>query len=973
MPKQSKQEKEFQELSDILNKGGRDFAKLMRMAQMEAASTNKTLRDSQKVVRDKFKTLADSLRLTKKENEFQKAARDIGKKILHAEKSKNEYNRKILTLQQRQLKIMGKIDDVATDISDQFNMQTSAIKNGVKQARLLLNPLVAFAGVVALSVKRFFELEKLGKGTARESGLLAMNTTEFSDSIAKVQPDLIAFGASIDDISKASAAVANNFGVLTTETADIVSESVKIGAAFGVQADTMVNVVSEARLLGATMEDISMFTDEVIGSGVQVNKVFEDLKAVSGDSALILAGQTDQLMSQVLEARKLGLNLNDIANAQSASSGFQDMFTKGMKASVLFGKSINLIESTRLRRQGKFVEAREKELEQFTGTRDLAKQALAIENMTLEQKKSFEEITGRTSADTIKDLNRQLLLQGKLTGDAKRIAESELKREQLLQRQLNLQDKLSAIFSKLSVKIGEQLLPYITQFGDYLEGILDEPGKLNEILDKTVGYLKNAFYILTAIKGISFASNLAMLFGGMANTGPSGIAKMSGVFGKGTNIGGRFKAGGGRYAAGTFARGAGASALRVLGPAAAAISVGADVFKLATTKDAKERKKALGGTIGGVLGGAIGAIGGPVGIAIGAGLGQFAGKAIGKYFADKAQDVQDKGKNAINNAFSQIEQMATNRKLKVFKQIDSLVDSLSGKAVSTVTLDAFFSGLKKVGVSAENAQSALNEVGIKEGVIPAEDALKKLADILKGDGGVNSLLGKYRDNLKGVVDEELSKAGVLQAKKQDEGINKALDAAFSESNLRAIAKNLADAQGIKKTGTMNFEDLLDELEDTDLGSKGSADLLMKEMIKSLETQFYLKGVDSESFLKGTKFSSLEGLVQSMLLGEKTVTSGYGMGGYGMQSTKKVAINRLSEGAMGLGLEDDYVVREVTNIKEAISLMSSDQRAAAVLAGNEAAVEELKKIKEAIEKGKDIYLDKTKVSNVVEKTIVGKNG
>ena len=102
-----------------------------------------------------------------------------------------------------------------------------------------------------------------------------MNTTEFSDSIAKVQPDLIAFGASIDDISKASAAVANNFGVLTTETADIVSESVKIGAAFGVQADTMVNVVSEARLLGATMEDISMFTDEVIGSGVQVNKVFE--------------------------------------------------------------------------------------------------------------------------------------------------------------------------------------------------------------------------------------------------------------------------------------------------------------------------------------------------------------------------------------------------------------------------------------------------------------------------------------------------------------------------------------------------------------------------------------------------------------------------------------------------------------------------------------------------------------------------
>ena len=69
-------------------------------------------------------------------------------------------------------------------------------------------------------------------------------------------------------------------------------------------------------------------------------------------------------MSQVLEARKLGLNLNDIAT-NNQQVRFQDMFTKGMKASVLFGKSINLIESTRLRRQGKFVEAREKELEQF--------------------------------------------------------------------------------------------------------------------------------------------------------------------------------------------------------------------------------------------------------------------------------------------------------------------------------------------------------------------------------------------------------------------------------------------------------------------------------------------------------------------------------------------------------------------------------------------------------------------------------
>tara|TARA_B110000196_G_C21152806_1_gene670945 strand:- start:414 stop:3323 length:2910 start_codon:yes stop_codon:yes gene_type:complete len=687
------QQKQMKDIMKDLNKSGRMLGKSIGLMEGAIAATTKAAKESNKIVNDKFKTLTETLGLQKKSNVYYKAANNITKKLSDNSKKLTKSEKEQLELHRKQLNIMGKLDDVASDITEQFGMQASAIKNGVKQARLLLNPIVALSGVLALSVKRFFDLEKLGKGTARESGLLAMNTTDFANKIADVQPELIAFGASIEDISKASSAVADNFGVLTSETADIVSESVKVGAAFGVQADTMVNVVSEARLLGATMKDISMFTDDVINSGVQVNKVFEDLKAVQGDTALILAGQTNQLMSQVLEARKLGLNLNDIANSTSATGSFQDMFTSQMKASVLFGRSINLVESTRLRRQGKFLEARRRELTSLTGTTDLAQQALRIEGMSVEQKKELERITGRTASDTIKDLNRQLLLQGKLTGDAKRIAESELKREQLLQRQLNLQDKLSAIFSRLSIKIGEQLLPVITTFGNYLENLLDEPGKLNEILDTTVGYLKTAFGILVAMKGISFAGSVASLFGGVGGGRMKDVGMMTGLFGKGQNIGGRFTQGGGRIAAGTMARGAGASALRVLGPAAAAISVGADVFKLATTNDAKERKKALGGTIGGALGGGLGFfLGGPAGLAIGAGLGQFAGKAIGKFFADEVESKQDTLNRVKSGIDFKIANAAFDREIELGQKIKEI--QFKGAQTREEILDNVFAGLK---------------------------------------------------------------------------------------------------------------------------------------------------------------------------------------------------------------------------------------------------------------------------------------
>ena len=537
--KRTKAEQESFDMLKGMNKLGQELAKNMGIADSAAQSITTKTKASNKIVQEKFKTLTETLKLSKKENEYQKAARKLGSDILNLRGKDAKKNKEIMQFQQKQLIAMGKIDDIASDLTEQFGMQASAIKNAVKQGRLLLNPFIMLSGFLALSIKRFFELEKLGKGTARQSGLLERNTKEFQKSIKEVQPELIAFGASVEDISKASGTAADNFGFLDEETSKIVKDSVMIGTAFGIQADTMVEVVSQARLLGASMEDIDAFTNDVIGSGIQVNKVFEDLKAVQGDTATILAGQTNQLMSQVLEARKLGLNLNDIANAQSATSGFQDMFTKGMKASVLFGRSIDLVESTRLRRQGKFLEARESELAALTGTRNISEQALAIENMTLEQKKSLEEITGRTAADTIKDLNRQLFLQGKLSGQAALDVQNEIQREKLLQKQLNIQDKLRAIFTRLGITLGEKLLPFIEKFAGYLEDLVSDPTRLT----KAINNIGNAITILAgsfaALKTVMFGLQMKQMFGALGGGGGMFQNLFAGTEGSASLLGGR--------------------------------------------------------------------------------------------------------------------------------------------------------------------------------------------------------------------------------------------------------------------------------------------------------------------------------------------------------------------------------------------------------------------------------------------------
>jgi len=820
------QQKQIKDIMKDLNKSGKMLGKSIGLMEGAIAATTKAAKASNKIVNDKFKTLTETLGLQKKSNVYYKAANNITKKLSDNSKKLTKSEKEQLELHRKQLNVMGKIGDVSSDITEQYGMQASALKNGVKQARLLLNPIVALGGVLALSVKRFFDLEKLGKGTARESGLLAMNTTDFANKIADVQPDLIAFGASIDDISKASAAVADNFGVLTSETADIVSQSVKVGAAFGVQADTMVNVVSEARLLGASMEDISIFTDDVIHSGVQVNKVFEDLKGISGDTAMIFAGNTDQIMSQVLEARKLGLNLNDIANASSATAGFQDLFTKGMKASVLFGRSINLIEATKMRRNKDFTGARQEELAQLLGTRDASEQVLELQSLLPEQAKVFAEITGRSNDQTIKDLNRQLLMQDKLTGDAKRIAESEMDREQLLQRQLNLQDKLSSIFSKLSVKIGEQLLPFITKFADKLENLLDDPAKLNKAIDNIVGGLKTALAVLVAIKGISFGKNIASLFGGMSGGG-GGTSMFQNLFsgteGRGSLLGGRKRTMSGalnKSASRMNAIGSGAKFLRVLGPAAAAISIGADVFKAATTKDAKVKRKATGGAIGGLIGGAIGAIGGPAGIAAGAFIGKFAGQAISKYYKSSEEKLGDLAARSSSIIEAQLALKVSQRQTQITK---SLADAMS-EAVKGGTFDQMVKNLStSLDKTAVDTESMLSNMGIDDTNFKNKltGNIQSFADKLITASGV---VEKYTTHLDNQLQAEYKKAGIDKLEAQQQQMLNFKDIFKGEAGQDILMKTFArkflnekQFAGLGDTATMSGEDIGKKISSLNLG------------------------------------------------------------------------------------------------------------------------------------------------------------
>ena len=697
----------------------------------ELKKQSEYLQTNTNLINDGFKDLMSSVGMYKEKNKFLKGAEEIQSRLNKMSDEELENDGKILRTQKLQLVALGKIQNVQDSIGDSIEFASSKANKFLKDVKKSGIAIASIVGLLSLTVKRFLDLEALNKDVAQSSGLLLQRTTEFNSEIKEVQPNLIAFGASMDDIAKASATTADNFGFLGTEQAKIVSDSIMLGKAFGVSAETLVDVTSQARLLGASTNDVNNFLNTVVGTGVQVNKVFEDLKGISGDTAMILAGQTDLMMQQVLESRRIGLNLNDIANASAAGSSFQDMFTNGMKATILFGRQISLLESTRLRRAGKFNEARRMDLEAITGETEAIKQRDKLATYGFEQKKLFQDITGRNIDEEIKALTKQAFLQNQLTGQEKLDVKNQMDREKLLNQQLRLQDKFNGLVGRVGVKLGEILLPKLVTFVDKFEAFLNDPQKVDGFFEKMDGYIQS---IKDNFKAIVIAYASLKTIGFLGKAAAFGVG--GGLFG-GTNIlqglgGGKFtpgkgavmnetgkkvfgaaaqsamKSGTATAAAGTFQFGKLASFFRLLGPAFSVFSIGADIFKATTSKEAKIVREATGGAVGGVVGAVIGGVfGGPVGVVVGQQVGKFAGKAISSYFKtdiEQKQEESDRIRRAIDG---RIVSEQFDRQVKLSEKIKEI--ELKGATTRQEILDKVYESFKGTNLEGKNFNAMVNE------------------------------------------------------------------------------------------------------------------------------------------------------------------------------------------------------------------------------------------------------------------------
>lgn len=257
------------------------------------------------------------------------------------------------------------------------------------------------------------------------------------------------------------------------------------------------------------------------GGTISYQKVMQKVSATGGEILTKFKGNTQELTKAVMQADRLGLNLEQVNKIGDSLLDFESSIENELKAELLTGKAINLEKARAAALSGDLVAL----------TSEVAKQTGGIaqfQKMNTIQQKAYAEAFGMTTAE-MGDMLRKREFEAKLGADSKKSAEEQLKIaekrgikiDESIRKDLEaktLADKQKYVFEKIAEVIGRITAGPMGKFIKLLEGALGFVEKIFSFFGKmTGGALGSA--LGTAIIGAPLLiAGVRMLAGGIKST-----------------------------------------------------------------------------------------------------------------------------------------------------------------------------------------------------------------------------------------------------------------------------------------------------------------------------------------------------------------------------------------------------------------------------------------------------------------------
>ena len=463
-----------------------------------------------------------------------------------------------------------------TPTLEKQNVELDKIKEGFKAIGKELTGInigmPTFFDVLLLIVQQFGAIENAAFAVRQNMGLLRgdMGEAGLYKIVQNVSNEFTRIGVTAEIVGKSINSISNAFGNSAFASKEIVTNLSALEASFGISGDTSAKVLKSMMGISqsSAKSQVSMigFAKEFSNAaGVPLTEVMKDLSTLSESVRTTFRGSTLQLVKSTVEARKLGITINEAGNVAEKLLNFTESINAEIEASVMLGRNISFQDARTLAYKGDILGATKNILDTIEQTADLNK-------LDALQLKSISEASGLTAGQLQDSLQiRKDLKQLQLSGNAEAQKQvdlynqlnglgkyaAEMKGNEALENikntnNLAIQKQIQAELLGLLYKVADALMPIFKGVGLIAQGINAVNTGLRDIVGETAGawvsgialagaavlvlkshWLSMFSSILTKIPFVSKALN-AMGMGSSA----AGAAGASKSFGKGAMFAG---------------------------------------------------------------------------------------------------------------------------------------------------------------------------------------------------------------------------------------------------------------------------------------------------------------------------------------------------------------------------------------------------------------------------------------------------
>ena len=324
--------------------------------------------------------------LANKQEEIKQGKDGIGEDDIAAIQNAIELNQ----IEQARLGLQTSINTALSTADGLFGGIGSTIKG------FLLNPLTAGLALLALITH---SIQEVGD----EFGAVGVN--KFKTEFMGVKKEFVKVGLETKDALTSSRELSETFGIAFKDSMKLAGSVADISKSTGLAVTDSAKLVGLFTEIGGLSEqgavELAKQTESLAtASGVAPNTILKDIADNTETFAKFSGTGAQGLARAAIQARKLGIEFQDIANAAEGILDFESSLNAEVEASVMLGRQVNLQKARELSLAG--------DLEGFQ--REILKQVgsqAEFDKMNVLQKKALATATGLTVEQLSKMVSKE--------------------------------------------------------------------------------------------------------------------------------------------------------------------------------------------------------------------------------------------------------------------------------------------------------------------------------------------------------------------------------------------------------------------------------------------------------------------------------------------------------------------------------------------------------------------------------------